>query len=789
MMLSQAQVSNLGTYIDRDTHLLDELGWEKFIQTRRGQSDLSLTVDHLRHPARSHLRHLRRRGARVPMATAPWSEERITATLARGPHQSAHDHADFLGEELVEFILKGQWIVLPYSVVRSLPRRVQRQLRISPMGVVPQRERRPRVIVDYSFSGVNEETVKLAPREAMQFGKALERILRQIVEASPEYGPTYLLKIDISDGFYRIWLNEGDIPTLAVSLPPLHGDTLLVALPLVLPMGWTESPPYFTTATETVADLANRRLQNRWAPPAHRLDRLAETPPPKPLDGSGQVDSSAATTRPTNIPHRKHHPRPAASVDVFVDDFIGLCQGQQSRRQQVRRVLLHSLDDVFRPLQPSDNPHRKEPASEKKLAQGDGLWETRKLVLGWILDTVAMTIELPAHRRDRLRQLLAAIPPTQRRLSVRTWQQILGELRSMAIAIPGSKGLFSLLQETLKHRSDNRIRLSRGVHDCLEDFRFLDQDLTARPTRLFEIVPQDPPEILGASDACGYGIGGIAFPSATTIRRCHEAQCDGGVGSGLHASPLHGVPPSPIVWQYALPPEITAKLITFANPHGSITNSDLELLATIVHKDVLAHGFDIRERTVSTATDNTPALAWQGKGSVSTTGPAAYLLRVQALHQRYHRYCADHFFLPGQLNIMADDASRLTLPPAAFLAHFNTRYPQKQPWRLQTPRPEIISSLISALHSSRAATASYLLEPTPMTEHGGCGHDFAGTSQWTPHSSKTSPTPFTSSRYLPNGTEPASLAPVVDLCGLAQWRPPCVRWGRRFPAWGPRIPG
>ena len=67
--------------------------------------------------------------------------------------------------------------------------------------------------------------------------------LRQIVEANPQHGPVYLLKIDIADGFYRIWLNANDIPTLAVSIPLLSGTTPLLALPLVLPMGWTESPP------------------------------------------------------------------------------------------------------------------------------------------------------------------------------------------------------------------------------------------------------------------------------------------------------------------------------------------------------------------------------------------------------------------------------------------------------------------------------------------------------------------------------------------------------------------
>jgi hypothetical protein len=384
MLLSAAQVSNLGTYIERDVRLLEKLGWGEFLRLRRGQSDLSARVDEIQHPARSHLKHLRRRGARVPMTTAPWSNERLATTLARGPHKSAFKYAEFLGQELGEFVLKGQWIVLPYDVVRKLPRRITRQLRISPMGVVPQRDRRPRVIVDYSFFGVNDETAKLAPREAMQFGKALERIIRNIVEANPAHGPVYLIKVNIADGFYRIWLNENDIMSLAVSLPPLHGDTLLVALPLVLPMGWTESPPYFTTATETIADMTNHRLQNRWQPPPHRLEQLANTVPPVPLHSSGQKDTLVADTRPFTIPRRKHWSKPLANVDVFVDDFIGLCQGLQPTRSLVRRVLLQSLDEVFRPLHSSDTPHRKEPASEKKLAQGEGYWETRKLILGWI---------------------------------------------------------------------------------------------------------------------------------------------------------------------------------------------------------------------------------------------------------------------------------------------------------------------------------------------------------------------------------------------------------------------
>ncbi len=50
-------------------------------------------------------------------------------------------------------------------------------LRVSPMGIMPQQDRRSRVIVDYSFHGVNDDTICLGPNKAMQFAKALERLL------------------------------------------------------------------------------------------------------------------------------------------------------------------------------------------------------------------------------------------------------------------------------------------------------------------------------------------------------------------------------------------------------------------------------------------------------------------------------------------------------------------------------------------------------------------------------------------------------------------------------------
>ena len=99
----------------------------------------------------------------------------------------------------------------------------------------------------------------------------------------PLHVSSRLIKIDISDGFYRIALNIDDIPKLGVVVfPTLPGEEPLVAFPLVLPMGWSNSPPILSTATETIADLANERLNFNVDMPPHHLDDLAESIPSPP---------------------------------------------------------------------------------------------------------------------------------------------------------------------------------------------------------------------------------------------------------------------------------------------------------------------------------------------------------------------------------------------------------------------------------------------------------------------------------------------------------------------------
>jgi hypothetical protein len=164
-------------------------------------------------------------------------------------------------------IHKGQWILLPASLVLNDP-----NIRLSLLGVVPQRDRRPRTTSNYTFFFVNADTVAVAPGECMQFGRALWRVIQQVKHANPRMGPIYLSKIDIADGFYRIWVRAADVPNLGVLFPSRPGDEPLVGFPLALPMGWKEAPKIFTAATETVANLANHQLQAGCPQLPHRLD-------------------------------------------------------------------------------------------------------------------------------------------------------------------------------------------------------------------------------------------------------------------------------------------------------------------------------------------------------------------------------------------------------------------------------------------------------------------------------------------------------------------------------------
>ena len=293
-------------------------------------------------------------------------------------------------------------------------------------------------------------------------------------------------------------------------------------------------------------------------------------------------------------------------------------------------------------------------------------------------------MQLPPHRVQQLvHGLLSTVQPPRRRMSLWEWRRLLGELRSMEPGLPGSRGfLFSILQNALNRGNSHRLRLNQHVFDSIDDFKWMASSLGERPTRLRELVPVSPSDI-GASDACCAGMGGIWFDTLAPNT-------------------------APIVWRQRFPTPVRAALITSDCPRGTLfISSDLEMTATIAHKDVLAQHRAVQERTLWIVSDNRAAVSWATKGSSTASFARAYLLRLNAYDQRTHRYVARLHDIPGPVNSMADGSSRVWhLTDADLLTHFNLHYPQLTSWTLRmlepTMEPTMDSALIVALSRNAA---------------------------------------------------------------------------------------
>jgi hypothetical protein len=154
------------------------------------------------------------------------------------------------------------------------------------------------------------------------------------------------------------------------------------------------------------------------------------------------------------------------------------------------------------------------------------------------------------------------------------------------------RNIFSTMQNALALITGGRLALDKVVHDALEDFRWMQENISTHPTRIAKVVPF-PPVAEGHHNASRPGVGGIWFPCP-------------------HLAPRLGFTSTqPLVWQHQWPDLISSLLVTADNPHGSITNSDLELAGRLLHLDALSQCFDIWERTVLSKGDNLITTFWE----------------------------------------------------------------------------------------------------------------------------------------------------------------------------------
>ena len=75
---------------------------------------------------------------------------------------------------------------------------------------------------------------------------------------------------------------------------------------------------------------------------------------------------------------------------------------------------------------------------------------------------------------------------------------------------------------------------------------------------------------------------------------------------GILFAPRHPL----TLWCATFLPDIHAHIISFNNPGGDLTNSDLEQAGILAHANVATSLYNLQELMLSTLNDNSAAISW-----------------------------------------------------------------------------------------------------------------------------------------------------------------------------------
>ena len=660
-----------------------------------------------------------------------WTRDHLLAALRCGPHVSA-THPDAiraLQQETEEKLANGYARMVRWGDIKD---HTPPQLKLSPVAMIPHKSRKFRTILDLSFRlrhrnkllpSVNSNTALLAPAEAMiQLGQCIHRIIATMADNYNPDQPFLFSKLDIKDGFWRVAVSDESAWNFCYAMPNSSSnkddlDNIQIIVPNSLQMGWCESPPFFCAVTETARDVMEHLLLQEKLP-HHKFEDIM-------MNKTENTTRLVAAASCVNL------------LEVFVDDFMAITNNEQPYHlQHFSRAMLHGIHSVFPPPEISGHPG-EDPISQKKLAQGDGTWEHTKEILGWMLNGLTYTIQLPQPKCAVItKQIKAILRMTACPLN--TFQKLAGKLQHVSLAILGGRGLFSPIHNAM-HGNPTFIRLTPILISTFKDWRTLVQDLANNPTPILLLVA-DYPNFIQYTDACGIGAGGVICAGTEAIAN--------------------------VVWQFEWPQLIKDMLVTQSNRDGKLSINDLELAGMVLGWLVLEYVAPCLEyKHIGSFCDNTSAVSWASKGHTSKSIPAARLLRFLTLRQRTRRTSSLlPISIPGEENDMADISSRAFKDGKFFKAnnnlipYFNSHFPlpQKTSWREFKIPTKLSSRVISCLLGEQLQMESLVRLPKLGTNTGLIG------APMPPNAAQTH-----TSTEKPSSPKPSSLPDTLQGSGQA----------------------
>ena len=476
----------------------------------KSPDNLKVLFNH--HPRWPQLKKILNQGSNWAMneIQEPIRKEDVNLAIQRGNHKSAVNHELFLSQALVKDIEKGWILVLPLDSAGSIP-----NLMISPMGVADQLgisatgEFVPklRVTHDLSFPGqASDESVNSIviedTLEPCMFGHTMLRIIHRIVHLRTLHPKKkiWIRKEDVKSAYRRMHMHANTAVKTAVQMK-IHNIVLLL-ISLRLPFGGSPCPSEFCLFSDMITDAINDLLADTsWNPAKLHSEYIKYIPPPNPL--------------PPHIPFAeakelsvKIEEGDICKADVFVDDIITIGVDVKDHLQRIIAAPCTVMHSVAHNSSTSTSIPRHDLIAEDK-NEAEGAPEELKIVLGWQINSRALTVHLPEHKFKAWSSQLDSFS-SRKSSNLKDIQSVLGRLENIAIMIPMMAHFLNNLRQmeikgTITNR--NQILTKRVMDDCELAKKFIQR---AYDGLSMNSITFRAPNKTYINDASEHGLGGFA---------------------------------------------------------------------------------------------------------------------------------------------------------------------------------------------------------------------------------------------------------------------------------------
>lgn len=456
-------------------------------------------------------------GASNHLTHEPRDQDRLlenAALVLYNNHKGARDNPGVIMSSIEDDVNKGYAIMLPKGAELVIPGSM-----ICPVGAVTQKTLdeaghvtcKARLTHDQTFTrledseSVNKLTNKLK-FIGLCYGWCFLRIVAQAIEMRRAYPNTRIIVIkgDFKSAYRRIhYLAKAAVQCMVSWMG-------YIFMWLRLSFGGSACPSCWCVVGEAMVDLANDLLLNQ----DFKVDSIVSRYFESILDSeylSDDIPFGFALPTVTRPPTREQ-----GTIDIFVDDMIGICVDIDQNPRRMCQAMLASVDGCCRPPNNEERPPRSDDIHMSKTVI-EGAPREVALILGWSFCFRTMVVQLP---KDKFQAWTSEINRILQigKLRKHELESLVGKLGHASTAIPMSRYFLGRFYTNLKlYRNDFELRhLKADDIKALELWkRFL---LRAKQGISMNLLTNRIPTHITVTDACPTGIGGFSVTTGRAWR-------------------------------------------------------------------------------------------------------------------------------------------------------------------------------------------------------------------------------------------------------------------------------